>query len=91
MEVPFPTPIQAYDQDLALNTSVEYDIVSGNELGYFKIDPKNGTLYLVREIDREALPGNTFNLQVRAMQTDDGTRMGLAAVEIEVLDLNDCL
>lgn len=89
--VSFSSPIQAYDQDLAINSTVQYDIIAGNDEDYFDIDQNNGTLYLVREVDRESLANNGFDLQVRARQTDDPTKMGLCQVEVEILDLNDNL
>ncbi|XP_035703696.1 cadherin-89D isoform X2 [Folsomia candida] len=92
-EVMFPSSsrIQAFDQDLAINATVEYAIVGGNEGAYFDIETGNGSLYLVREVDRESLASNVFNLQLRARQTNDLTKMGMALAEIEILDLNDCL
>lgn len=88
---PSSSRIQAFDQDLAINATVEYAIVGGNEGAYFDIETGNGSLYLVREVDRESLASNVFNLQLRARQTNDLTKMGMALAEIEILDLNDCL
>lgn len=87
--VDFPQRIRAYDQDLSINASVEYDIVSGNELGFFELDSRNGTLFLLREVDREALPAPVFELQIRARQTDNPTKFGLSKVHVDVLDIND--
>lgn len=70
---------------------MQYDIIAGNDEEYFDIDPNNGTLFLIREVDRESLTSNGFDLQVRARQTDDPTKMGLCQVEVEILDLNDNL
>lgn len=73
---------------------VRYDIISGNERGFFHLDPKNGSLFLKRPIDLDAersLPGNTFNLQIHASQVDNPLKMTVARVEVEVLDLNDNL
>lgn len=51
----------------------------------------NGILYLNKEIDleEEALPGNTFVLQLEARQVDSPQKRAVARIEIEVLDLND--
>ena len=78
----FSTPILAQDQDLSINASVQYDIASGNELKYFEIDPENGKLYLVHQVDREALSSDTFELQIRARQVDNPTKFGLAKVVV---------
>ncbi|KAK2588583.1 hypothetical protein KPH14_006357 [Odynerus spinipes] len=93
-EINFTTPIHAVDRDHDINVSVRYDIISGNEGGYFHLDPKNGSLFLKRAIDLEAernLPGNTFVLQIHATQIDNPLKMAMARVEVEVLDLNDNL
>lgn len=73
---------------------VRYDIISGNERGFFHLDPKNGSLFLKRAIDLDAersLPGNTFNLQIHASQVDNPLKTTVARVEVEVMDLNDNL
>lgn len=73
---------------------MRYDIISGNERGFFHLDPKNGSLFLKRAIDLDAersLPGNTFKLQIYASQVDNPLKMTVARVEVEVLDLNDNL
>lgn len=90
----FDPPIFAYDQDLALDTPIHYEIIAGNERNLFYLDPVNGSLYLEKEIDidsERSLPGNTFVLQIQAVQTDNPLKTGVARVEIEVLDLNDNL
>ncbi|XP_072758851.1 cadherin-89D isoform X2 [Anoplolepis gracilipes] len=93
-EINFTTPIHAVDRDRDINVPMRYDIISGNERGFFHLDPKNGSLFLKRAIDLEAersLPGNTFNLQIYASQVDNPLKMTVARVEVEVLDLNDNL
>lgn len=51
----------------------------------------NGILYINKEIDLEdeALPGNTFVLQLEARQVDSPQKRAVARIEIEILDLND--
>ncbi|KMQ96809.1 cadherin-89d-like isoform x4 protein [Lasius niger] len=93
-EINFTSPIHAVDRDRDINVPMRYDIISGNERGFFHLDPKNGSLFLKRAIDLDAersLPGNTFNLQVHASQVDNPLKMTVARVEMEVLDLNDNL
>ncbi|XP_018054160.1 PREDICTED: cadherin-89D [Atta colombica] len=93
-EINFTNPIHAADRDRDINVPVRYDIISGNERGFFHLDPKNGSLFLKRAIDLDAersLPGNIFNLQVHASQVDNPLKMTVARVEVEVLDLNDNL
>ncbi|XP_014608938.1 PREDICTED: cadherin-89D [Polistes canadensis] len=93
-EINFTTPIHAVDRDHDINVSIRYDIISGNENGYFHLDPKNGSLFLKRPIDLDNeinLPNNKFSLQIHASQIDNPLKMAMARVEIEVLDLNDNL
>ncbi|OAD62651.1 Cadherin-89D [Eufriesea mexicana] len=94
MKINFSTPIQVVDRDRGINASVRYGIISGNELGFFHLDPKNGTLYLTRPIDLDAernLPGNTFTLRIHASQVENPLKSAVARVEVEILDLNDNL
>lgn len=80
----------AYDQD-SLNTTLIYDIISGNDRNLFWINPNTGIIYLMEEVDleEEALPGNSFALQIEARQRDSPIKRAVARVEIEVADLND--
>ncbi|PSN37469.1 Cadherin-89D [Blattella germanica] len=90
----FKDPIFAFDQDLAIDTPVHYDIISGNDRHLFAVDGRNGTLYLEQELDldrEKSLPGNTFVLQLQASQVDNALKTGLARVEVELQDLNDNL
>lgn len=90
----FEPKIFAYDQDLAIDSEIRYDIIAGNERRMFYLDSNNGSLYLQREIDLESeksLPGNTFVLQIQATQLDNPLKTGVARVEVEVMDLNDNL
>lgn len=94
MQINFTTPIQATDCDRDINVAVRYDIISGNERGFFHLDPKNGTLFLKRAIDLDSernLPSNTFTLQIHASQVDNPLKTAVARVKVEVLDLNDNL
>ena len=80
----------AYDQD-SLNTTLIYDIISGNDRKLFGVNPNTGIVHLMREIDleEESLPGNTFVLQMEARQKDSPLKRAVARVEIEIMDLND--
>ncbi|KAJ1529702.1 hypothetical protein ONE63_006456 [Megalurothrips usitatus] len=93
-ELVFRPPIEAVDQDLAIDAAVRYDIIAGNERRLFRLDPRNGSLFLERELDLDAertLPGNTFSLTVQAAQVDNPLKAAVARVEVELLDLNDNL
>jgi len=93
-ELRFNPPMFAYDQDLALDAPVRYDIIAGNDRHLFAVDARNGSLFLEQELelDKErTLPGNTFVLQLQASQVDNPLKTGLTRVEVELLDLNDNL
>ncbi|KAF6213522.1 hypothetical protein GE061_011242 [Apolygus lucorum] len=85
----FNPKIEAFDQDTAINATVRYDIVTGNEHHVFSMDPQNATIFLDREIDLDTLRGNIFTLQIQATQLDNPLKTGVARVEVEILDLND--
>ncbi|KAK9881180.1 hypothetical protein WA026_014528 [Henosepilachna vigintioctopunctata] len=92
--IEFDPPIFAFDQDLAIDAPIRYDIIAGNERHLFSQDHVNGSIFLEREIDLDserALPGNTFVLQIQASQVDNPLKFGVARVEIEIVDLNDNL
>lgn len=90
MPINFSPPIMAYDQD-SLNTTLIYDIISGNDRNLFWINQNTGVIHLLQEIDleKETLPGNTFVLQVEARQKDSPIKRALSRIEIEIIDLND--
>ncbi|XP_066903672.1 cadherin-89D isoform X2 [Halyomorpha halys] len=87
--LPTEPVILAYDQDLAINSTLRYDILSGNEKELFFLDPQNGSLFLEKEVDLESLPDSVFVLQIEASQLDNPLRRGMARLEVEILDIND--
>ncbi|XP_021940674.1 cadherin-89D isoform X3 [Zootermopsis nevadensis] len=93
-ELIFNPHIFAYDQDLAIDAPIHYDIISGNDRHLFAVDGLNGSLFLDQELDLDmerTLPGNTFVLQLQASQADNPLKTGLTRVEVELMDLNDNL
>lgn len=59
----FPEPIKAFDQDFGVSAALRYELVAGNERKLFSLDPRNGTLFLDKEIDLDAeasLPGIVY-------------------------------
>jgi hypothetical protein len=87
--IDFSPPILATDQDTGILAPLEYRITAGNELQYFELDKNTGQLYLAKEIDRELLDTNRFYLDIVAFQKDNELKSANAALEIEILDLND--
>ena len=87
--VDFSPPIQAADQDPGILSPLEYRITAGNELQFFDLDKDTGELYLAKEVDRELLDTNRFYLDIIAFQKDNDLKAANAALEIEILDIND--
>ena len=85
----FSPALAAEDQDAVTKSPLRYRISAGNDLQYFNIDRDTGHIFLVKEVDREALDNDKFVLEVTAWQTDNELKSARAAVEIGVLDIND--
>jgi hypothetical protein len=71
----------------ASESSVRWEITSGNELGLFAIDEQSGQIKTARAIDYEALSSKTVTLVVRV--TDVGGAASSANVAITVRDVNE--
>lgn len=71
------------------NGRITYEIVAGNELGHFRIDPNdlNGTISLSPGVQLDVDLVDLYNLTV--MATDGGGLNDSAAVFVTVLDSND--
>ena len=63
--------------------------VTGNEQGFFSIDPATGKLFAIKEIDRETLDSDEFILELEALQRDNTLKGGTARVKINIEDIND--
>ena len=87
--VKFLPPIKAIDQDHEVNAELIYEITSGNDMQYFKIDPNTAQLYLTKHLDIEILDSNKFFLELTARQKDSELKTASATLEITVEDLND--
>ena len=88
-KIEFSPPIQAQDQDTELNAELEYRITAGNQMMYFHMDKNTGEIFLTKEIDLEVLESDKFTLEVTAWQKDNELKSDSAAVEIQILDIND--
>jgi len=83
------------DENVALGTvvgalqstesSVKWEIISGNGLGLFAVDAQTGQIRTARAIDYEALSDKTIALVVRV--TDAGGLSGSASVTVTVRDV----
>ncbi|XP_040187919.1 protocadherin-23 [Rana temporaria] len=80
--------VSANDIDSGENAEIIYSIVSGNDEGFFTIDPRNGTVTLVYHLDYEA--AMIYTLIIKA--TDgwgNGKHDAFSKLYINVLDDND--
>ncbi|CAL4112300.1 unnamed protein product, partial [Meganyctiphanes norvegica] len=59
--------VTAQDRDVTIKNSITYSITEGND-GYFKIDPENGSVTTVKDIDREELETLSFALKIKATE-----------------------
>ena len=78
----------ATDDDKGANGEITYSINRGIGKQDFFIDPKNGTLYVARALDRE----RQFAYQLEILATDNGATEQLSAdfnATVTVLDVND--
>lgn len=82
--------ILASDSDLAntLNSEVIYDITSGNDKNLFKIDPKNGVVYVNNTLDYDNGP-ILHNLIIRACDQGDIHLCTLTPFQVNLEDEND--
>lgn len=83
------TTVNATDPDTELNGAVEYSIPddSDNNVTYFTIDKKSGTIYTSLDMDREMI--SEFNLTVVAKDSGLPSHSTSALVKIQVEDVND--
>ncbi|PAA58588.1 hypothetical protein BOX15_Mlig000043g1 [Macrostomum lignano] len=93
-------PLLALDQDVGINETINYAIVSAywwNSAGsqidntsFIAINSTTGQFSIVSLIDRESLPASQLFVLVKGYQTDKpATRVALALVLVTVGDRND--
>lgn len=76
------TTIQATDPEFE---SVQYSILSGNDLRQFAVDSESGIISVIRKLDRETL--TKYQLVIQA--EDAGGLSNTAITNIKVTDFND--
>ncbi|XP_074850070.1 protocadherin-23 [Carettochelys insculpta] len=82
------TVVSATDCDEGANAEVTYAIISGNDMGHFKLDEKTGSVDLVRILDYEETMKFTLTIQA----SDGGVdvrNVAFSVVFVSVLDDND--
>jgi hypothetical protein len=83
--------LTATDGDRFSTNDITYSIQAGNEDGFFTISPDNGTLYLSRPLDFEAIPTHRLTVSVDDRNFVGGVSVprSIAVVTINVSDIND--
>ncbi|GFO06261.1 protocadherin fat 4 [Plakobranchus ocellatus] len=79
-------PLIATDGDSAIDTQLEYSIVSSDPPLDVEIS-ENGTLRISRPLDREA--AEAYTIIVKAQQIDNPLASSTATVSLTILDVND--
>ncbi|XP_029987441.1 protein dachsous [Sphaeramia orbicularis] len=87
-----PEPIKAQDGDTGINMTVTYSISAvtpGKYQSNFHMDPNSGVLSVVSALDREEMSTNAITVNIKAAQTDDSLKTGVAVVTVTIEDVND--
>ena len=80
-------PLQCSDADLGTNADVTYQIISGDGLNQFNIDPLSGNLSVDERLDYESQ--QFYHLKVVCFDNGSPSRSSVASVVIEVLSDNE--
>ncbi|XP_078534042.1 protocadherin-23 [Lissotriton helveticus] len=80
--------VSANDNDIGANADITYSIVSGNELGHFRLDRKNGSIEVAKALDYETILKYTLTIQATDGD-EDGGNVAFVILSISVLDDND--
>ncbi|XP_030068460.1 LOW QUALITY PROTEIN: cadherin-19 [Microcaecilia unicolor] len=79
--------VSARDPDKE-NISVRYSLIHSKHLSrLFNIDEHNGTITVIKPLDREVMPW--CNLTVKATEASNSNQVSKVPVYIQVLDIND--
>ena len=76
--------VKAEDKDIGENANVTYSILPGPALEYFEINPKNGSVKVIKKLDREK-----ESLFVIYLTASDGRFISYKVLTIKVSDVND--
>ncbi|CAG7823399.1 unnamed protein product [Allacma fusca] len=79
--------IVANDLDSGANSVVSYDIISGDRMKHFKIDPFTGEVAVASALDREMI--SHYSLEIQAIDHGTPPLSSTTLVEVEVNDIND--
>ncbi|XP_069487405.1 protocadherin-23 [Ambystoma mexicanum] len=80
--------ISANDCDVGDNADIHYSIVSGNDLGQFRLDKQTGLVELAKTLDYENVLHYTLIIQASDRRNGE-SNVAFSALSITVLDDND--
>ncbi|XP_002037796.2 cadherin-related tumor suppressor [Drosophila sechellia] len=83
----FVASITATDEDTGVNAQVHYDILSGNELKWFSMDPLTGLIVTTGPLDREIR--DTVELSISARDGGPNPKFAYTQLKVIILDEND--
>ncbi|XP_072526719.1 protocadherin-23 [Salminus brasiliensis] len=83
--------VQVFTQDLDLgpNGTVRYDLISGNSMGLFRLDPETGSLEVNGTLDYEEDTKHILTVQASDGGCPGDRKVSFAVIFITVLDEND--
>ncbi|KAH8237858.1 hypothetical protein KR032_003993 [Drosophila birchii] len=79
--------ITATDEDTGVNAQVHYEILSGNELKWFAMDPLTGLIVSAGPLDREVR--DSVELSISARDGGPNPKFAYTQLKVTVLDEND--
>ena len=80
--------VQATDLDPGLNGEIKYSIISGNELGFFKINEHSGVVTVNKSLDLETESHATNARYVLTIQAEDQGTPPLSATKVVNVQVN---
>lgn len=83
----YVTSITATDGDTGVNAEVHYEILSGNELKWFSMDPLTGLIVTAGPLDREV--SDSVELSISARDGGPNPKFAYTQLKVTVLDEND--
>ncbi|KAI8035371.1 hypothetical protein M5D96_011814 [Drosophila gunungcola] len=83
----FVASITATDEDTGVNAQVHYEILSGNELKWFSMDPLTGLIVSAGPLDREIR--DTIELSISARDGGPNPKFAYTQLKVIILDEND--
>ncbi|XP_017046203.1 LOW QUALITY PROTEIN: cadherin-related tumor suppressor [Drosophila ficusphila] len=83
----FVASITATDEDTGVNALVHYDILSGNELKWFSMDPFTGLVVTAGPLDREVR--DSVELSISARDGGPNPKFAYTQLKVTILDEND--